>query len=147
MNPDLVGHNGLFSPLKEKNVRHHIRPGVGLKGVVGQADGAQQLSSLSEVPAHGGVFGIHGVARSHEGHQAAGTHLIQCLGKEVVVDGEAQLVICLVVDLILAEGDVADSQIVEVPPVSGLKSGHSNVCLGVELLGNASADGVQLYAI
>ena len=63
------------------------------------------------------------------------------------MDGEAQLVICLVVDLILAEGDVADGQIVEVPPVGGFKSSYGDVRLGVELLGNASADGVQFHTI
>ena len=47
MNPGLVSHDGLPPPLKEEDIRHHIRPGVGLESVVGQADGAQQLGSLA----------------------------------------------------------------------------------------------------
>ena len=46
MNPGLVGHDGLLPALEEEDIRYHIRPGVGLKGVVGQADGTQQLGSL-----------------------------------------------------------------------------------------------------
>ena len=72
----------------------------------------------------------------------AGTHLIQRLGKEVVVDGEAQLVICLVVDLILAERYIANGKVIEVPPVGGLKSSHRDVCFGVELTGNTSRNRV-----
>ena len=63
------------------------------------------------------------------------------------MDGEAQLVICLVVDLILAERYIANGKVIEVPPVGGLKSSHRDVCFGVELLGNPPADGIQLYAV
>ena len=58
-----------------------------------------------------------------------------------------QLVVGFVVDLILAERYIAHRQIVEVPPVGGLKSRHGDVRLGIELLGNPPADGIQLHAV
>ena len=69
------------------------------------------------------------------------------LAKKVVVDVEAQLVVGFVVHLVLAERDVTDGKVIEVPPVGGLKARHGDVSLGVELLGNPPADGIQLHAV
>ena len=54
---------------------------------------------------------------------------------------KAQLVVGFVVHLVLAERDVTDGKVIEVPPVGGLKARHGDVSLGVELLGNPPADG------
>ena len=62
-------------------------------------------------------------------------------------DGESQLVVRLVVDLVVAEGYVAHRQIVEVTPVCGLKTGNSNVSLRIQHLGNAPGDAVQFHAV
>ena len=63
------------------------------------------------------------------------------------MDVEAQLVVGFVVHLVLAERDVSDGKVIEVPPVGGLKARHGDVSLGVELLGNPPADGIQLHAV
>ena len=63
------------------------------------------------------------------------------------MDGEAQLVIGLVVHLVVAEGYVADTEVEEVPPVGGLETGHLDVRLRVQLLGDAPGDGVQLHTV
>lgn len=60
---------------------------------------------------------------------------------------EIQLVIGFVPDLILAERHIADGKVIKVPSVGGLKSGHGNVSLGIELLGYPPADGIQLHAV
>ena len=133
--------------LQEQDVRHYLRAGVGLEGVVGQADGPQQVRPLGQILAHGGILGVHGVAAGEEGHDAAGAHLIQGLGKEVVVDGEAQFVVGPVVHLVISEGDIAHGEVVEVPPVRGLEAGHGDMGPGVELLCDAAADAVQLHAV
>ena len=133
--------------LQKQDVGHHIGPGIGAESVVGQADRPQQLGPLGQIPAHGGILGVHCVAAGDKGHHAAGAHLVQRLGKKVVVDVEAQLVVGFVVHLVLAERDVTDGKVIEVPPVGGLKARHGDVSLGVELLGNPPADGIQLHAV
>ena len=60
---------------------------------------------------------------------------------------EIQLVVGFVIDLILTERHIADGKVKEVTPVGGLKPGHGDVGLGVELFCNPSADGIQLHAI
>ena len=133
--------------LQEQDVGDHLGPGIGFEGVVWQPDGPQQLGPLSQIPAHGGILGVHCVAGGYKGHHAAGAHLIQRLGEEIVVDVEAQLIVGTVVYLVLSEGDVAHGQVIEVPPVGGLKPRHRDVGLGVELPGNASRNAVQLHAV
>ena len=112
-----------------------------------QTVAAEALGALGKIPAHGGVLGIHRVAAGDKGHHTTGTHLIQRLGEKVVVNVEIQLVIGFVPDLILAERHIADGKVIKVPSVGGLKSGHGNVSLGIELLGNPPADGIQLHAV
>ena len=67
--------------------------------------------------------------------------------KEIIVDGESQLVVRLIVDLVLTERHVAHRQIVEITAVSGLKARHGNVSLRVQLFGDAPGDAVQFYTV
>ena len=60
---------------------------------------------------------------------------------------EAQLVVGFVVHLILAERDVADGKVIEVPPVSGLEARYGDVGFGIKLFGNPAADGIQFHAV
>ena len=46
-----------------------------------------------------------------------------------------------------AERDVTDGKVIEVPPVGGLKARHGDVSLGVALLGNPPADGIQHHDV
>ena len=63
------------------------------------------------------------------------------------MDGEAQLVIGLVVHLVVAEGYIPDTEVEEVPPVGGLETGHLDVRLRVQLLGDTPGDGVQFHTV
>ena len=66
--------------------------------------------------------------------------MVERLGKKVVMDGKSQLVVRKVVDLILAEGDIANRKVVEVPTVCGLESGKGDIRFGIKLLGDAPRD-------
>ena len=133
--------------LEEDDVRYHLGTGIFLESVIGQTDGSQQLGTLSKIPAHGGILGVHRIAAGDKGHHAAGTHLVECFGKKVVVDAEIQLVIGFISNLILAERHITNGKVIEISPVGGLKPGHGDVGLGVELLCNPSTDGIQLHAV
>ena len=133
--------------LQENDVRNDLCTSVFLESVIGQTDGSQQLGTLSKIPAHGGILGVHRIAAGDKGHHAAGTHLVECFGKKVVVDAEIQLVVGFVVDLILTERHIADGKVKEVTPIGGLKASYCDVGLGVELLCNPSTDGIQLHAV
>ena len=63
------------------------------------------------------------------------------------MDGEAQPVVGLVIHFIVTKGDIPDTEVEEVPPVGGLETGHLDVRLRVQLLGDAPGDGVQLHTI
>ena len=133
--------------LQKQDVGYHIGPGVGAESVVGQTDRPQQLGPLGQIPAYGGILCVHCVAAGDKSHHAARPHLVQRLGKEVVVDVEAQLVVGFVVHLILAERDVTDGKVIEVPPVSGLEARYGDVGFGIKLFGNPAADGIQFHAV
>ena len=133
--------------LQKDNVADNICACVSTERIIRQTDGTQQIGTLCHVLAGGAVLAVHGVAAGDERHHAARTHLVDSLGEKVVVDGESQLVVRLVVDLVVAEGYVAHRQIVEVTPVCGLKTGNSNVSLRIQHLGNAPGDAVQFHAV
>ena len=133
--------------LQENDVRNDLCTSVFLESVIGQTDGSQQLGTLSKIPAHGGILGVHRIAAGDKGHHAAGTHLVQCFGKKVVVDAEIQLVVGFVIDLILAERHIADGKVKEVTPIGGLKAAYCDVRLGIELLCDTPGNRVKLHTI
>ena len=90
---------------------------------------------------------VHRIAGGHKGNHAAGSNLVERLGKKVVVNGKTELVVSPVVDLILSKGHVADGKVEEIPSVGGFKACHGNIRLGVKLLGNAPGDAVKLHAV
>ena len=147
MHPVRFNVDGSVTLLQEDDVADHIRTGVGLEGVVGQADRAQQLRPLRDVLTDFGRLFVHRIAGGHKGDHAAGSNLIERLGKKVVVNGKTELVVSPVVDLVLSKGHVADGKVEEIPSVGGFKACHGNVCLGIELLGDASRNGIQLHAV
>ena len=139
--------NGPVTLLQEKNVRHHIRSGIGTERIVGQTDGPQQLRPLGDVLADFRRLFIHGVTGGHESNHAARTHLIQRLCEEVIVNRKTELVVSPVIHLILSKRYVAHRKVKKVPAVRGFKARQGNVCLGIELLGDAAGDAVQLHAV
>ena len=139
--------NGSVPLLKKDNIRNDIRTGVGAERIVGQADRAEEVRALCNILPCGAVLGVHGIAGGDEGHHAARTHLIQCFCEKVVVDGKTELVKSPVADLILSKGHVAHGEVEKVLSVGGFKAGHGNIRLGIELLCDASRDGIQLHAV
>ena len=147
MHPVRFNVDGPVPFLQKDDVADHIRTGVGLEGVVGQADRAQQLRPLRDVRTDFGRLFVHRIAGGHKSDHAAWTHLIQRFGEKVVMDGKTELVVSPVVDLVLSKGHVADGEVEEIPPVGGFKSCHGNVRLGIELLGDSAGNAVQLHAV
>ena len=139
--------NGAVTFLQKDNVADNIRASVGTESVVGQTNDPQQIGSFCHVLAGGAVLAVHGVARSHKRHDAARSHLVDGFRKEIIVDGESQLVVRLIVDLVLTERHVANCQIVEITAVGGFKTSHGNVSLRVQFFGDAPGDAVQFYTV
>ena len=138
---------GAVTLLQEDDVRYNLCASIGLEGIVGQADCAQQFRALRKIAAHIRRLLIHGVARGDKGHHAARTHLIQRLGKKVVVNRKTELVVSPVVDLIVAKGYIADGQIEEVLPVRRFKTCHGDMRLGIKLFGDSARDAVQFHTV
>ena len=133
--------------LKEDNIRHNIRPGIGTESIVGQTDRPQQLRAFRQILSDIRGLLIHGVTTGDESHGAARSHLVQCFGKEVVVNGKSQLVIRLVRDTVVAERDVADSKVIKISVIRVFKTANCDIRVRIELSGNSPGDTVQLYAI
>ena len=147
MHPVRFDGNGTITLLQEDNVRHNLCTGIGLERIVGKSDGTKELCPFCQILSYLAALGIHGVAAGHKGQHTTGTKLIQRLGEEVVMNGKAQPVVGWVVDLILPEGNITDSQIEEVTAIRLFKTGNGDVCLGVKLLGNPSGDGIQFHTV
>ena len=148
LHPGRFGQVDVFPLLQEDDVRHDLRAGVGLERIVGEPDGPQQLRPLGQIPAHGGVFGIHGVAAGDKGDDSAGAHLVQRLSEEVVVDAESQPVIRLIIDLIASKRNIAHSHIKEVFGIADTFIAlDGNAGTLIELLGDAPGEAVQLHTV
>lgn len=124
--------NGSVSLLQEDDVGHDFGSCVRFESIVRQTDSTEQFCSLSDILTDFGRLLIHRVSARYESNNAARSHLVESLGKEIIVDGETELVISTVVYLVLTERHVTNGEIVEIPSVGGLKSSHGDVCL-VEL--------------
>ena len=134
--------------LEEEDVRGDLGSGVGEEGIVGQADGANQLRAFCDVFPHAGVLLVQGTFAGDKGHNAAGPHLIQSFGEKIIVNQEMVLVIPLVMKGVAAERHVADCQVEKAVRQLGiLKPLHRDAALLIQLLGDAPGEGVQLHAI
>ena len=84
----------------------------------------------------------------NEGNHAAGSHLIQGAGEEIVMDEKVVLVIALVRHLELPEGDIADCGVKEaVGKICILEALHRDAVFLIELLGDPPRNTVQLHAV
>ena len=133
--------------MQKNNVRNNIGTSIGAERIVWQTDSPQQISSLCNVLAGRRILAVHRKAAGDEGHDAARTHLVDGLGKEIVVDRKSQLVVCLIVDLVLTERHIAHGKIIEITAVSGFKASHLDVGFRVELFRNAACDAVQFHTV
>ena len=147
MHPIRFDINGMVSLLQKNDIRHYICTGIGTECVVRKSNGSQQFCPLRQILSRVRILGIHRVAAGNKGHDATGTNLIQCLGKEIVVDRKSEFIIGLIADTVVAKGHIAHGQIIEVAPVGGFKACHLDFCLRIQFLRNAPGDGIQFHTI
>ena len=147
MHPIRFDINGMVSLLQENDIRHYICTGIGTECVIGKSDGSQQFCPLRQILSCVRILGIHRIAAGNKGHDATGTNLIQCLGKEIVVDRKTELIIGFIADTVVAKWHIAHGQIIEIAAVGGFKACHLDFCLRIQLLRNAPGDGIQFHTI
>ena len=147
MHPIRFDINGMVSLLQENDIRHYICTGIGTECVVGKSDSSQQFCPLRQILSCVRIFGIHRIAAGNKGHDTTGPNLIQCLGKEIVVDRKSEFIIGLIADTIVAKRHIAHGQIIEVAAVGGFKACHLDFCLRIQFLRNAPGDGIQFHTI
>ena len=141
-----VGHTAAL--LQEQNVGSDLCTRSGLERIIGQSDGTEKVRPLGNVLSHRGIFLVHGAFAGNEGHHAAGAHLIQSAGKEIVMNKEIVPVVLLIQNLERPKGNIANGHIKEaVRQVRFLKALYRNVIFLVQLLGNAPGNAVQLHTV
>ena len=141
-----VGHT--TSLLQEQNVGSDLCTRSGLERIIGQSNGTEKVRPLGNVLSHRGIFLVHGALACNEGHHAAGAHLVQGTGKEIVVDQEIVPVVLLIRHFERPKGHVANGYIKEaVRQIGFLKALYRNDVLLVQLLGNAPGNAVQLHTV
>ena len=139
--------NRTVALLQEQNVGYHVRTGVCLERIVGKTNGTQQLGTFRDILSGAVVLAVQRIAGSHKRDDTARTHLIECLGKKVIVNRKTELVVSSVVYLILSEWHIADGKVIEIAPVGRFKSGDGDIGVRVKLLCNPAGDAVQFHAI
>ena len=147
MHPIRLDINGMVSLLQENDIRHYICTGIGTECVVGKSDSSQQFCPLRQILSCVRIFGIHRIAAGNKGHDTTGPNLIQCLGKEIVVDRKSEFIIWLIADTVVAKWHIAHGQIIEIAAVGGFKTCHLDFCLRIQLLRNSPCDGIQFHTI
>ena len=147
VHPLWFNRNRMVTLLQEDNIRNDLSSCICLERIIGKSDGTKQISSFCQIFSDFWILGIHRISAGYKGNHAAGTYLIQSFCEEVIVDVEAQLVICTVIYLVLTERNVADGKIIEITTISCFKSSNRNFSLGIKLLCNASADRIKLHTI
>ena len=106
------GRRARFALLEENHVGHDFRSGVALERGLRQTDCPDQIGALGEEGARLVVELVHRPLAGHENEQAAGAHLVDGLGKEIIVQLETVLLVARVGgDFPRRERRVADSQI------------------------------------
>ena len=85
--------------LQEDNVADNICACVSTERIIRQTDSTQQISTFRNMLAGGAVLAVHRVPGSDKRHDATRTHLVDGLGKKVVVNAETEFVVCLVATL------------------------------------------------
>ena len=135
------------SLFQDQNIRHDLSASVALERSIRKSDCAQQVGPLHDVTTYRGIAAVHGIAGGNEHHDAAGSHLVQRLGKEVVVDGTGHLLgIVLIRNGVVSERNIANCHIHEVVGDVGLlKALDAHICIGIQVLGDQTGDAVQLH--
>ena len=134
--------------LQDQEIRRDFRAGVFQERVVREPHGSQQLGPLRKVAPHRGIPLVHRPLAGEKGNQAARSHFIQRLGKEIVMDEEFILIVSFVRKLIFSERDVADGEVEKVVGELRLfKAGNGDIRARVEPLRDPSRNAVELHAV
>ena len=96
--------------LQENYIRHNFSAAA-LERIVGQAHRTDKVAALRNVLAGTVILFVQCAAGGDERHDAAGAQLVDALGKEIVVNGKMQPVILRVIDLEIAERDIAHNAV------------------------------------
>ena len=148
----LTLHPGNLSLLQENNVHRYIRPGIGPESGVWQADRAQQVAAPGHIFPGVCILFIHRAAtdavRGDESDNAACPHLVDGLGKEVVVDQQVVPVIGPVTHPVVAKRYISNGKVENaVGVLRFLKAVDLDAGIGIKLPCDAPGDAVQLYAV
>ena len=148
MHPIGFCFHGTVTLLQEQNIRNNARTGIGKERIVRQTNRTEKVGTLCDVLADSRVLFVHRSRRSDERDDTAGTHLVQGLCKEIVVDQEPVLVVTLIRYTVIAEGNIANSNIEETVGKRGcFISLYNDVGVLIELLCNTSCDAVEFHAV
>ena len=96
--------------LQENYIRHNFSAAA-LERIVGQAHRTDKVAALGNVLAGAVILFVQCAAGGDERHDAASAQLVDALGKEIVVNGKMQPVILRVIDLEIAERDIANNAV------------------------------------
>ena len=131
---------------KEDHVGNDFGSGVVLESGLREADSPDQIGALGEILAGAVVGLVHGPLGGDEHQQAARLHPVDGLGKEVVMEHKALLLVLRVaLDLDGPEWRVADCGVEEITRQLGLGVVTNNhIAVWIEQLGNVAGDGVVL---
>ena len=119
-----------------------------LKGVIGHTNCTEKICSLCDIFSHCRVFLIKRSLRSDKCHNTSGAHLIKRSGKEIIVNKEIVLVISLIGNFELPEGDVSHGSIEEtVGKICVFKTLNGNTGILIELLCNPTGNSINFHSI
>ena len=96
--------------LQENYIRHNFSAAA-LERIVGQAHRTDEVAALGNVLAGAVILFVQCAAGGDERQDAAGAQLVDALGKEIVVNGKMQPIILRVIDLEIAERDIANNAV------------------------------------
>ena len=138
--------------MQENNVHRNICPGIGPEGGVRQADRAQQVAAPGHILSGVRVLFIHRAAAdavgSDKGDDTACPHLVDGLGKEVIVDQQVVPVIGPVTHPVVAKRHISDGKVKNaIRVLRFLKAVDLDAGIGIELAGDTPGDAVQLHAV
>ena len=138
--------------MQENNVHRNICPGIGPEGGVRQADRAQQVTAPGHILSGVRVLFVHCAAAdaigSDESDDAACPHLVDGLGKEVIVDQQVVPVIGAVTHPVVAKRYISDGKVKDaIRVLRFLKAVDLDAGIGIEMAGDAPGDAVQLHAV
>ena len=115
-----------------------------LKASDGRRIAPTKSALRAEIFADGGVLLVEREMRRDQGQHAAGFQGVDGLGEEVIVQGQ---LLPVIVELQVGERHVADHRVDAVLGQLGVAEAlDADVLAGVECLGDAAGDGIQLDA-